>query len=177
MFSPAAVAAVKVALVVVKTVAAALITLRVGVVTEIVIAMEMAVAIEAEIVTATEIATGTGIVTGLCTSIAPRALTTTRTMVTMATAPAPTSEVTATAFSPARAMRAADRTMTRSVRTFTGRALPASSLFSAAEALTNWRIATASCVAMMKATGATECTGGVADNRALEMSAVGYHAA
>ncbi len=189
MFSPAAVAAVKAALVVVKAVAAAIaivgivtapvvttpraavIIPRVGRVTEIVIAtgtaIVMAVAIEAEIVIATEIATATAIAIEIYMSIALRALTTTRITATMAIAPAPTSVVTGTASSPARTMRAEDRAMIRSVRTFTGKAPPASSLFSAPEALTNRLIATASCVAMMKATDATKCTGAFADSGAL----------
>lgn len=131
---------------------------RVGPETEIVIAKGTAAGIGAEIGIETERANGTAIVTATFWSIAARAFTSRRTMATMDTAQTPTSEVTRTACTPALTMRAEDKATIRSVHTFTGKALPVSSPFSAAEALTNKPIAMAFCGAMTKATTTTKGT-------------------
>jgi hypothetical protein len=190
-FSPAAVAADRAALVVAKALAAttaivgigtaqvttpraAVITLRVGRVTEsgteTVIATGTATAIAIAIEAETEIVIATAIAAGIYMSIATRAFTSRRIMATMAIARAPTSVVTGTASSPGRTMRAADKAMIRSVHTFTGKALRVFSLSLAPETLTNWLIGTASCVAMMKVTDATNYTqyiSGVIDSYAV----------
>ena len=122
------------------------------------ITAEIMIMIEITIMTATDSAITTasinigeiGSVMIVIARITARASISPRIMAAMVIARMLTSVVTKMACAPARWMRGAGKALTRSVRTFTSMARPASSLCSAAGARTNKLIATVSCAAMKK---------------------------
>jgi hypothetical protein len=130
------------------------------------VAIVLGVGLVTVIATATEIKTVTenvgerGIVTeiAMISSRAAHAFTSPQIMGVIDIAPVPMTGATRTVCTRARTMRAEGKAMTRSAHTFTGMALPASSLLSATGTRTNRLIGTASRVVIKKDTETMKCT-------------------